>query len=110
MLSVSSVCEEPARSGESSAQFLPLDFSEMKRLTAARTGLIESGWLSVLPLKKHFASKTFRRLPMNTHQVAPADRRPFRSSILGLDALTFLMADAESATGAESLREAADEC
>ncbi len=36
---------------------------------------------------------------MNTNRAAPADRRPSRSSILGLDALTFLMADVRDGVG-----------
>jgi hypothetical protein len=36
---------------------------------------------------------------MNTNQAPPAERRPSRSSILGLDALTFLMADVRDGVG-----------
>jgi MFS family permease len=36
---------------------------------------------------------------MNTSQALSADRRPSRSSILGLDALTFLMADVRDGVG-----------
>jgi MFS family permease len=36
---------------------------------------------------------------MNTNQAPSADRRPSRSSILGLDALTFLMADVRDGVG-----------
>ena len=36
---------------------------------------------------------------MNTNQALSADRRPSRSNILGLDALTFLMADVGDGVG-----------
>ncbi len=53
----------------------------------------------VLALKKHFVLKASRPLTMNTNQAPPTNGRPSRSSILGLDALTFLMADVRDGIG-----------